>query len=301
MNQYWKNQQFERIEKIKSNDESWINKELVPELESSVQEILMLIDYYALKFTKDGKISVGETRKISSKDDLSRLKTQIDNINLVDPLFKNEKVEFTNFLKNKSTLKNNMNTLLKLVYAQLLKFLNNFNNILRDKLNRDIMGQIESFESHPNIKNISESSRNKIVKKSNGIVNYGSTYTDRAIMYYKKTSRDLANIIEGSTFNEKSTKDWVKKVKTSIKNKTKKLLGNLKRLVVSEVGTSMLLSSFYLFEESDIKRVQIVCEATACDICSPFDGEILYLSDVRFGANAPKWHPNCRCILIPYV
>lgn len=262
-------------------------------LEKTLEEILMIVDYYSLKFTKDGKISIGEVRKLSAKEDLNRLKIQLDNINPNEYLFKNEKEEIET--SKKST---NIDVILQLISLKLLEFGDDFNSILHEKLDLDIKNEIDDLRTHPDINEFNDE---EIINNANGIPNYGATYTDRIWREYRKTSRDFANIVESSLFNEKPTKDWAKKVKDDIKVKTRKLLRSLEQIVVSEVGTSLVVAILDMVKHSNMKRVQVVCEPTACDKCSPFDGDILYVDDVVFGGNAPKWHPNCRCILIPYV
>ena len=73
MNQYWKNQQFNRIEKIKRSDENWLKKEVIPHFEQTLRKIYDYLDYYTSRMSENGEISVSKSREVPSKEDVDRL------------------------------------------------------------------------------------------------------------------------------------------------------------------------------------------------------------------------------------
>lgn len=52
----------------------------------------------------------------------------------------------------------------------------------------------------------------------------------------------------------------------------------------------------------EIQQVEIIgtLDTHTCKTCGDLDGHILKRKDVTAGVTAPPFHPNCRCVIVPY-
>lgn len=75
------------------------------------------------------------------------------------------------------------------------------------------------------------------------------------------------------------------------------------RLAQTEMTRIVTEADKDTFEEMRIAKVEIIgtLDTSTCGTCGGFDGQVLNRKDVEAGVNAPPFHPNCRCVIAPYV
>ena len=74
------------------------------------------------------------------------------------------------------------------------------------------------------------------------------------------------------------------------------------RLVQTETTRIITESDKDTFAEMDIDEVEIVgtLDGHTCGTCGDMDGNHMPRSEVHAGTTAPPFHPNCRCVIVPY-
>ena len=74
------------------------------------------------------------------------------------------------------------------------------------------------------------------------------------------------------------------------------------RLVQTEITRVITESDKDTFAEMGIDEVEIVgtLDLHTCDTCGGMDGKHMPRSEAKAGTTAPPFHPNCRCVIVPY-
>lgn len=74
------------------------------------------------------------------------------------------------------------------------------------------------------------------------------------------------------------------------------------RLIQTETTRLIVESDKDTFKEMGIEQVEIVgtLDRNTCESCGELDGQVMKRSEASSGSTAPPFHPNCRCILVPY-
>ena len=74
------------------------------------------------------------------------------------------------------------------------------------------------------------------------------------------------------------------------------------RLVSTEITRIITASDIDTFAEMDIDEVEVVgtLDLHTCDTCGDMDGNHMPRSEAKAGTTAPPFHPNCRCVIVPY-
>ena len=74
------------------------------------------------------------------------------------------------------------------------------------------------------------------------------------------------------------------------------------RLAQTEITRIITESDKDTFAEMDIDEVEIVgtLDGHTCGTCGDMDGNHMPRSEVHAGTTAPPFHPNCRCVIVPY-
>ena len=74
------------------------------------------------------------------------------------------------------------------------------------------------------------------------------------------------------------------------------------RLVQTEITRIITESDKDTFAEMDIDEVEIVgtLDGHTCGTCGDMDGNHMPRSEAHAGTTAPPFHPNCRCVIVPY-
>ncbi len=74
------------------------------------------------------------------------------------------------------------------------------------------------------------------------------------------------------------------------------------RLVQTELTRIITESDKDTFAEMGIDEVEIVgtLDGHTCGTCGAMDGKHMPRSDAKAGTTAPPFHPNCRCVIVPY-
>ncbi len=74
------------------------------------------------------------------------------------------------------------------------------------------------------------------------------------------------------------------------------------RLVQTEITRIITESDKDTFAEMNIDEVEIVgtLDGHTCGTCGDMDGNHMPRSEVHAGTTAPPFHPNCRCVIVPY-
>lgn len=80
--------------------------------------------------------------------------------------------------------------------------------------------------------------------------------------------------------------------------KTRYATERLARTEMSRVLTDAQMESF---KKNGYDEYTIICEATACRLCQPYDGEHFKIADMEVALNAPPFHPNCLCSTAAYM
>ena len=77
----------------------------------------------------------------------------------------------------------------------------------------------------------------------------------------------------------------------------------LERLIRTENCTARTAGTLDGYKDSDVKYVQVVVldDEMTCPDCSSEADRIIPLNEVSIGVNAPPYHPNCRCSIIPVI
>ena len=74
------------------------------------------------------------------------------------------------------------------------------------------------------------------------------------------------------------------------------------RLVSTEITRIITASDIDTFAEMDIDEVEVVgtLDLHTCDTCGDMDGNHMPRTEAKEGITAPPFHPNCRCVIVPY-
>ncbi len=74
------------------------------------------------------------------------------------------------------------------------------------------------------------------------------------------------------------------------------------RLVQTELTRIITESDKDTFAEMGIDEIEIVgtLDGHTCGTCGAMDGKHMPRSDAKAGTTAPPFHPNCRCVIVPY-
>ncbi len=74
------------------------------------------------------------------------------------------------------------------------------------------------------------------------------------------------------------------------------------RLVQTEITRIITESDKDTFAEMNIDEVEIVgtLDGHTCGTCGDMDGNHMPRSEAHAGTTAPPFHPNCRCVIVPY-
>ena len=74
------------------------------------------------------------------------------------------------------------------------------------------------------------------------------------------------------------------------------------RLVQTEITRVITESDKDTFAEMGIDEVEIVgtLDLHTCDTCGDMDSKHMPRSEAKAGTTAPPFHPNCRCVIVPY-
>lgn len=80
--------------------------------------------------------------------------------------------------------------------------------------------------------------------------------------------------------------------------KTRYATERLARTEMSRVLTDAQMESF---KKNGYDEYVVVCEATACRLCQPYDGEHYKIDEREVALNAPPFHPNCLCSTAAYM
>lgn len=67
------------------------------------------------------------------------------------------------------------------------------------------------------------------------------------------------------------------------------------RLARTEMCRVLTDAQMQSFKQNGYDEYVVICEATACDICKPHDGQHYKIDDMAVAENAPPFHPNCLC------
>ena len=74
------------------------------------------------------------------------------------------------------------------------------------------------------------------------------------------------------------------------------------RLAQTEITRVITESDKDTFAEMGIDEVEVVgtLDLHTCDTCGDMDGKHMPRSEAKAGTTAPPFHPNCRCVIVPY-
>lgn len=75
------------------------------------------------------------------------------------------------------------------------------------------------------------------------------------------------------------------------------------RLAQTEITRIITQSDADTYAEMGISQVEIIgtLDTHTCSTCGDLDGHVLKRKDVVAGVTAPPFHPNCRCVIAPYI
>lgn len=74
------------------------------------------------------------------------------------------------------------------------------------------------------------------------------------------------------------------------------------RLVGTEITRIITESDKDTFAEMNIDEVEVIgtLDLHTCGTCGDMDGNHMPRSEAKAGTTAPPFHPNCRCVIVPY-
>lgn len=74
------------------------------------------------------------------------------------------------------------------------------------------------------------------------------------------------------------------------------------RLIQTEATRLIVEADKDTFAEMGIEQVEIIgtLDRNTCDSCGSLDGRVMKRTEAKAGSTAPPFHPNCRCIIVPY-
>ena len=74
------------------------------------------------------------------------------------------------------------------------------------------------------------------------------------------------------------------------------------RLIQTETTRLIVESDKDTFEEMGIEQLEIIgtLDRNTCDSCGSLEGRVMKRTEAKAGSTAPPFHPNCRCIIVPY-
>ena len=256
-------------------------------------EIDSLLKEASFEFSKDGVITIEEARRLNQ---LNEVKFEIDDS------FTDYARYYTRTLAKPHQITNVDKLMLTVAYT-IIKHFSTIEKNINERLTETGMSEVNRLI--PLLKQTMNYREEPIdiTRQQLQLLNlkpeYGSNWKHRLWRDANNFRRNVMNILESSIMGDKSSRDWVIKTSQQIENETNKTSDKIKRNTVSDIGTMILLTNLMVFRKERVEAYEVITEATACGDCAQHDGEIILADDLVLGGNAPKWHPNCRCIISP--
>src|SRR5690606_12899375 len=76
---------------------------------------------------------------------------------------------------------------------------------------------------------------------------------------------------------------------------------NAERLLRTELARVQIQVQEGSYKKAGFEKYVVIVEPDGCEKCKPFDNKVFNVEDMQVGANAPIFHPNCRCSIAAYV
>ena len=123
----------------------------------------------------------------------------------------------------------------------------------------------------------------------------GKIYSDRLWNISKDMQGSMYRGLYTSLLAGYHPSTWVSWLREYYIGEASKATHAIKRLAVTESARGQSLSQKMTYLDADLEHYTVICEPTACPVCTPYDGKVLKVSEFQVGLTAPPFHPWCRC------
>lgn len=130
----------------------------------------------------------------------------------------------------------------------------------------------------------------------------GLAWSQRVWNNTAKLKQELNDNLIDCLVSGKKTTDLTKR----LENRFNVSYSRADTLVRTEMAHIQTQAAAKRYEDYGLKKYQILgndddsCGHSGVD-CHKMDGKVFYYKDMRVGKNAPPFHPNCKCCIIPVV
>lgn len=123
-----------------------------------------------------------------------------------------------------------------------------------------------------------------------------SKFSDRIWANQQDLVADLKKGLRRSIYRGENPKKWSSTLKSNLEKNIKYGTYASNRIAVTETSKIQIAYQIDTYLKNGYTKAMWVCEPTACELCTPFDGEVF---DIDSSHEVPPMHPFCRCSLAP--
>lgn len=281
------------------NSDGQYNAELRRLYTQAQVEIQKEIDSFLQNYAGRERLSMDEARKKVTKFDVENFSEKAKKY--VKERDFSEEANRQLKIYNLKMRMNRLELLLQHIRLETIALADSEDKLLTARLDEEAYKEVirqagilgESVPSEETLRNISRSVVSADFK--------GTTFSNRIWQNQTELQNELDNLIRRTLIRGENPRVSATNLRKAMNKGVKNKRHAAERIAITESGRVQVASQLEAFKEYDIKQLEVICEPTACDQCSPFDGKVVSVADARQGENVPIFHPHCRCSTSSYA
>lgn len=294
---YWKEREYYNLLKSKNRDEAYVKGQIEDIYNDLLLNLEREIRAEIVNFSNAEGISIGEAKKRIGKADIKYYESVAKKY-VADKDF-TEKANHEMKLYNITMRLNRLEFLNAILRAHIIGAGARLETSLASHL---LKGSIDEYKRQAGILNLSIADKD-IERRAKFIVSqdyYNAHFSDRIWRDTKELQRRVARNIDSVVIQGNNPQVFARKLRDLVKGDIKNARSATERLAFTESGRVWVETQIDAYRAGGYKYLEILTEPTACKQCSPHNGDIVRLDEVREGDNVPLWHPRCRCTTVAY-
>lgn len=294
---YWKEREYYNLLKSKNRDEAYVKGQIEDIYNDLLLNLEREIRAEIVNFSNAEGISIGEAKKRIGKADIKYYESVAKKY-VADKDF-TEKANHEMKLYNITMRLNRLEFLNAILRAHIIGTGARLETSLASHL---LKGSIDEYKRQAGILNLSLADKD-IERRAKFIVSqdyYNAHFSDRIWRDTKELQRRVARNIDSVVIQGNNPQVFARKLRDLVKGDIKNARSATERLAFTESGRVWVETQIDAYRAGGYKYLEILTEPTACKECSPHNGDIVRLDEVREGDNVPLWHPRCRCTTVAY-
>lgn len=294
---YWKEREYYNLLKSKNRDKAYVKGQIEDIYNDLLLNLEREIRAEIVNFSNAEGISIGEAKKRIGKADIKYYESVAKKY-VADKDF-TEKANHEMKLYNITMRLNRLEFLNAILRAHIIGAGARIETSLGEHL---LKGSIDEYKRQAGILNLSLADKD-IERRAKFIVSqdyYNAHFSDRIWRDTKELQRRVARNIDSVVIQGNNPQVFARKLRDLVKGDIKNARSATERLAFTESGRVWVQTQIDAYRAGGYKYLEILTEPTACKECSPHNGDIVRLDEVREGDNVPLWHPRCRCTTVAY-